>query len=98
MISIKERLQAAAEMVERVGLHKGDFWPGAQDNRGRGPYRDGDPISMAGALHLLYGLSESLGASVWLGTQIGEPSIQRWTDRPEVTTEEVVATVRRVSA
>jgi hypothetical protein len=47
--TVGEVLTAAADLVERYGLHKGDYWPGAH----RDTAWDGQPVCAGGAIRVV---------------------------------------------
>lgn len=48
--TITELLNASADLIERVGLHKGNLWPSAPDR-----YQDGSPVCLYGAMYVSLG-------------------------------------------
>lgn len=88
-----EVLLAAADLIERNGLHKGDYWP---DSHSRRSYVPGEPCCAIGAMCAVTGMSRGgcCNAEVLLERHVGGPVVP-WSD--EHTQAEVVATLRAVA-
>jgi len=103
-------LDAAAELVERVGLWQGGgYWPGSW------VYCDGDPVCTVGALYVAAGLggpdfatdevgnvvgctarSVMTAVDAWSAVQrhLGTDAVHVWSDTPGRTATEVAAVLR----
>lgn len=89
-----EVLTAAADLIERCGLHRGDYWPGA---KGRAEYVPGDPCCPQGAFAVVTGSTKYFNhpAEVLLERHIGD-AVGPWSDKHS--RGEVVAALREVAA
>ena len=87
-----EVLSAAADLIERCGLHKGEYWPGDDDDR---EYEFGDPCCALGAIRLIV-FSENARHSAAMKLAKVVDCVSEWNDRS--TQAEVVATLRAVAA
>lgn len=95
-------LLAAADLIERVGLHKGEMWPDSVD----GVRYDGNcPVCAIGALAVVTGRSHTFGCSTMPGisllaeylgmirTGVVE-QVTRWSDDPDRSALDVVSAMR----
>lgn len=86
-----EVLLAAADLIERNGLHKGDYWPGARHLQ---PYSLGDPTCVLGACRVVTGMPR-VRDDVFDRLYDITGSISLWSDSH--TQAEVVETLRAVA-
>lgn len=103
-MSTTQVLSDAADLIERNGLHKGEYWPGA----GRGVTYQGGPCCVVGALLVALRVFDSesevcdetvqcaLDAikMVVYGTVSSSQFVASWNDRPDQTAEQVVSALR----
>lgn len=86
-----EVLLAAADLIERNGLHKGDYWPDRP-----GPYMPGKPCCALGAIRVFVPrahCAQRRAVSAMLAGVVG--NVSQWSD--DHTQAEVVATLRAVA-
>lgn len=89
-----EVLLAAADLIERNGLHKGELWPGALKGLPRKP---GDPCCVMGAIEAVTGVRANVGSLDLvkrLRRSVGF-AVDIWSD--DSTQTEVVTTLRAVA-
>lgn len=95
-----ELIEAAADLMDRVGMHKGDLWPGARAEIGgdRVEYRQGQPVCAWGAVLVSAGVS-SMPAAVSVDEYIWDEhsvlhNVAVFNDDPVRTKGEVVEQLR----
>lgn len=98
-----EVLNSAADLIERDGLHKGDYWPGQRDGT---PCQPGVPCCVHGALAVASGLTvlpvvfPPLPAANILRWNLRNQQgvwvvhLADWNDAEERTAEDVVTALR----
>jgi hypothetical protein len=98
-LSADEVLYAAADLIEVNGLHQGDYWPGAGEDK---RYVLGDPTCTFGACAVVLGVEYPWAADMpdvveditdTLGEVVGE-WVPGWNDAPDQTAERVVSVLR----
>lgn len=90
----REVLLAAADLIERNGLHRDELWPGASKGLPRKP---GDPCCVMGAIEAVTGVRANIGSPDLvkrLRRSVGF-AVSIWSDRSAQV--EVVATLRAVA-
>lgn len=96
---------AAADKIERSGLHKGDFFPKIGPDVSVDLFevfaRDDIPMCAMGAIRgahrshaKTYGATSALQNHV---RELGWGGVPRWNDAPDRTQEDVVATLRKLA-
>lgn len=105
MRTIREVLLAAADHIEKVGLHKRQYY-GSGYPEGRSLDEDPLPTNQRpccsyGAIGAVLGVSPASGivdgCAEWLGDSLGVTSVVVWNDDPARTQEEVVTAFRRAA-
>lgn len=100
---VRRVLLGAADLIERCGLLKGDYWPGHLDHL---PYVDGDPCCSYGAVLVTVDATYrservKIAARGRLRHHLrgrGPGTIAEWNDHPDRTKDEVVAMLRAAAA
>lgn len=94
-----EVLRIAADLIDRVGLHKGGYWPGRSGTAGR--YTPGDPVCGVGAIAVVLKIDPIAGcfseAAIALNNFLDENAnedIVSFNDHPETTAELMAKTMR----